>query len=82
MNLLRDFELTTTHISFRLGECEDFQHVLARLKSIPLAERQYDPEDYHRWTIKRTPENEAVLAETFDNFGQCMTIALSQLSLF
>jgi len=67
--------------SFRFGKCDDFKQALATVKRIPWEERDYDPEDDHRWTVQASEENLAVLCEAFDNFADMYAAAKYQLRL-
>ena len=64
--------------SFRFGRCDNFKRALEFVKRIPLAQRDYDPEDEHRWTVKASPVNLAILCEAFDNFRELYNTAKNQ----
>lgn len=87
-NLMLDFILhrtmdgTETEWKFRFGKCESFETALRTVKSIPFAEREYDPELNHLWKIYPSPENEEILRLAFKNFKSNLATARAQLPLF
>jgi len=67
--------------SFRFGKCDDFRTVLATVKLIRWPDRDYDPEDDHRWTVQASLENYEILCEAFCNFADMYKAAKHQLPL-
>lgn len=67
--------------SFRFGKCNDFKEALAAVKEIPFRERDYDPEDDHRWTVQASKANLEILCRAFDNFADMYATAKYQLPL-
>lgn len=68
---------------FRFGHCEDFADALQQFKRrIPLEERIPQPESAWLWEVTATPQNRNALAQIFDNFEECVTIAEAQLRLW
>lgn len=86
-NRVKDFRLDRVpdgpdlQYSFRFGRCQTFNTALAKVKTIPVRERQYAPDDDDRWTIQANERNLQILCEAFENFQACYELAKNQLPL-
>lgn len=86
-NLLVDFQLVRDGDRelawrFRFGQCEDFGGALTLVKTIPFAERKYQPDYEHLWTVTPGQRNGEILTCAFENFASCLEAARCQIPLF
>jgi len=80
--LLLDFYEHNGWYYFRFGHGDDFSESLRMVKSIPIEERVYKPENNHLWGCKVTEENERILVKAFENARTCILALKSQLRMF
>lgn len=83
--LIKDADKQVTHWEFRwdLPECEDFYTSMEEFKNkIPHQDRKPFPEKSWLWQVVANDINYVFMAQIFDNFVECETIARSQLDMF
>jgi len=80
--LLLDFYEHNGWYYFRFGRGDDFNEALKAIKSIPVEERTYKPENNHLWGCKVTEENERILVKAFEKARTYLLAPKSQLRMF
>lgn len=79
---LLDLQHVDDRYLFRFGHGEDLPAKVAAVKrAFAPAERTYDPDKNHLWSVPATPDSERKLAAIFPNAARAFEILHSQMKL-